>query len=246
MRVDWSQLKAFVDSRKLSIQYVELNNLYWLKAYDGPFMLETSVYKKSPADDPSDQKDFEDNYLADANKTYTDGDNSALTRTKMATAGWTYQARFIEFTTCLLSSVKNDKPDDTAWNDANIKFYDDLDTELTVQGDLDTDCVKTVFEFEPLYNMEIIGGSIKANPTPTNDLYLWVVAVPDIPEGSGGSKNMINQLNLKMTPEHSIDGRTPKRMNYDAIYHTNKFHLTFRHNAGAQYKIMFEVEHFKL
>jgi hypothetical protein len=246
MLVDWGAFKAFVDARSLSVQWIELQNKYWLKAFDGPFHLETAIFKKGTADDPSDQKDFEDNYKTAGNTTYTDGDNASLQRTKMATAGWTYQARFMEFTTSLLTSIKNDDVDATDHGDATIKFYDDQDVELTVQGDLDTDCVKTVFCFEPIYHMELIGGSIKASPTPTNDVYMWCIAVPDLTQAQGGSKNMINQLNLKIKPEMSIDGRTPKRMNYDAVYHTNKLCKTFKHNAGDQCKIMVEIEHFKL
>lgn len=68
MRVGWTELKAFVDARSVSIQYVVIADKYWLKAFDGPFCLETALYKKTTADDPSDQKDFEDNYIATANR----------------------------------------------------------------------------------------------------------------------------------------------------------------------------------
>jgi len=246
MIVDWTTFKAFVDDRDLSIQYVLINATYWLKAFDGPFNVETTIYKKTTADDPSDQKDFEDNYQANANRTFTDGEGSLLNRTKMASAGWTYQARFMEFTTSTLASVLNEKENGTDWADATIKFYDNVDAELTVQGDLDTDCVKTVFDFEPVYDMEIIGGNVTASPAPTNDMRLWVIAVPDIAVEYGGSKNMVNQLNLKKKSSHDIDGRTPKRMNYDATYHTNKLRIIIKHSAGAKESVMMEVEHFKL
>jgi len=246
MLVDWATLKSVVDARSLSIQYVLVSDTYWIKAFDGPFSLETTIHKKTTPDVGGDQEDFEDNYISTSNKTYTDGDGSSLLRTKMATAGWTYQARFIEFETSKLSSVKNEMDDGTDYADATIKFYNASDVELTDQPTIDTDCVKTVFCFEPVYDMEVIGGSTTASPTPTNDVYLWLIGVPDVPANLGGSKVMINQLNLKINPTFEVDGRTPKRMNYDATYHTSKLCSVIKHNAGDQCKIMMEVEHFKL
>jgi hypothetical protein len=78
MRVDWTELKAFVDERKLSIQYVTIGNKYWLKAFDGPFDLETTIHKADTAPDPSDQKDFEDNYLPTANRKMNSVDVSGV------------------------------------------------------------------------------------------------------------------------------------------------------------------------
>ena len=84
MIVDWTTFKEFVDDRSLSIQYVTVNDTYWLKAFDGPFNVETTIYKKTSAPDPSDQKDFEDNYQGNANKTLSspkDIDNRSIIHT---------------------------------------------------------------------------------------------------------------------------------------------------------------------
>jgi hypothetical protein len=40
MEVNWSEFKKFIDDRKLSVQYVELNGNYHLKAFDGYFNLD--------------------------------------------------------------------------------------------------------------------------------------------------------------------------------------------------------------
>ena len=245
MKVDWATLKAFVDDRNVSIQYALIGDTYWLKAFDGPFYLETTIYKKTTPDVGGEQEDFEDNYEASANVTFTDGEGSALSRTKMASSGWTYQGRFMEFVTSTLASVVNNNVDGSAIGDATIKFYDNIDTELTVQGTIDTDCVKTVFDFEPAYDMEVIGGGVIAAATPAADCFVWVIGVPDVAAEYGGSKVMINQLNLKKKQTHDIDGRTPKRMNYDVTYHTSKLRIVLKHAAGAKECIMMEVEHFK-
>jgi hypothetical protein len=60
----WAEFKAFVDARVLSIQWVELNNTYYMTAIDGPFNFRCSVYK----DDGADQLEFEGSYKDLGNK----------------------------------------------------------------------------------------------------------------------------------------------------------------------------------
>lgn len=66
--VTWADFKNFVDTRKVSIQWIETVNSYVLRAMDGPFILGVTLDKDIPTPDPSDQKDFEDNYKANSNK----------------------------------------------------------------------------------------------------------------------------------------------------------------------------------
>jgi hypothetical protein len=70
--VDWTTLKAFVQSRKLSIQYVETDDKYYLWAYDGPFGLETAISK----DDADAGTDFVNNFKAKGNKSFSDGEGN--------------------------------------------------------------------------------------------------------------------------------------------------------------------------
>lgn len=62
----WAELKSFVDTRGLSIQYVDINNRYWLFAFDGPFSVSCSILKKAEPDE--DQTAFEASYKAAGNK----------------------------------------------------------------------------------------------------------------------------------------------------------------------------------
>lgn len=64
MRVNWTELKKFVDDRGLSIQWVDANDKYYLKAYDANFSLSLAINK----DGNPDQTDFENNYKANGNK----------------------------------------------------------------------------------------------------------------------------------------------------------------------------------
>lgn len=179
----------------------------------------------------------------------TDTDQSMIVRVKAAKAGWTYHLCGVELETSVLSSIYHKDADGNDYNEATIKFYDSDDVELTVQGDLDTDCVKTVIDFEPTYDYEIIGGTVKSDVAITTDYRIWVVAVPDLTVAQGGSKVMVDNINLRyIDPNNGVeaDGRASKYMTYDATYHTNKLRLVIKHPAGGKEKIMIAYEMYKV
>lgn len=60
IETDWTTLKNFVTSRKLSLQYLNINSNYYLYAFDGVFSLSTIIPQETPAG--ADQTDFENNY----------------------------------------------------------------------------------------------------------------------------------------------------------------------------------------
>jgi hypothetical protein len=66
MEVTWSVFKSFVSSRSLSVQYVDTNDTYYMKAFDGLFMLSCNLYKL--AEDTTEVADFETNFKALGNK----------------------------------------------------------------------------------------------------------------------------------------------------------------------------------
>lgn len=66
MKVYWQTIKDFVDARKLSIQWIDVDNKYYMKAIDGPFSLDCEL-DKNPSD-TTDLLDFETNYKPLGNK----------------------------------------------------------------------------------------------------------------------------------------------------------------------------------
>ena len=83
---------------------------------------------------------------------------------------------------------------------------------------------------------------------PTTNVRLWCIGVPDLTEVQGGTKVMINGLNMKFVADHQqivIDGRTSKHMTYDATYHTNKIRMVVKHDAGSKFEFELIWEHFK-
>jgi len=179
----------------------------------------------------------------------TDTDNSPIVRLKAAQTGWTYHLTAPEFITSTIASLhhKNVAGDDL--NECVVKYYDTNDVELTTQGSCDTDCVKTVFHFEPTWNYEIIGGTLKTISAVAENVRCWVIAVPDVPAIYGGSKVMIQGVNLKfIDPNNGIeaDGRVTKFMAYNATYHTNKIQLIIKHPAGHKEDLMMAFEVYRI
>lgn len=68
IKVNWSDFKSFVDAKSISIQWFAFSNKYELRALDGPFIVSCQIDKQETAPNPSDQKDFEDNYKAAGNQ----------------------------------------------------------------------------------------------------------------------------------------------------------------------------------
>ena len=249
MNVDWSTFKAFVTARSVSIQYVLVADTYWLKAFDGPFELSTTIFKHTTPPVGGEQEEFETNFIPISNTSYTDGEGSLLNKLKMAPKGWTYQLRNIGLKTSTINSLANDDHEGNDLGGVTLKFYDNVDAEITVQGTADTDCVKTVLDIEPAYTYEVIGGWLSVHENITDDIRLYVVGAPDVPEYLGGSKLMIANLNARyIDPSERIllDGRTTKRMTYDAVYHTSKLRLILLHAAGIAKDFQISLEIFKL
>lgn len=244
--VTWTFIKAQSDTRRIPLQYTETSNVYEIYLFDGSFHLHCTLDKNST--DTTDLDDFETNYKSIANVTTTDQDGSIIVRSKAAKKGWTYHLSGIEFETSVLSSIVHNNVDGNALSCATIKLYDNTDTEITTQASANLNCVKTVIEFEPTYDYEIIGGTIKTVSNTIGDYRIWVVAVPDLTPAQGGSKVMVENLNLKFVdPNNGVqaDGRASKLMTYNATYHTNKLQLTVKHPAGGKEKMLLALELFR-
>lgn len=188
------------------------------------------------------------NWLLGIDSTPKDTDGSPLTRGKVTQTGWSYQLHSVEFKTSQLDSIYAKDASGTSWGHTTIKCYNDETTESSNQTDADSNCVKTVIDWEPTYDYEIIGGLFKQKAVPTNPIRLWVIAVPDISAGSGGSKLFVAGVNLQFIGLEDgirVDGRATKRLAYNATYHTNKMRMILRHNAGDKHDLNMIFEIFK-
>lgn len=248
INVSWEEIKNFIASKSLSIQYLELGDIYHIFAFDNYFSLTCKISKSTPASE--DQIDFENNFKSIANKNLyqNDDDGAQIVRLKAAKKGWSFWAIPIEFTTSTIGGTlyaKVSNGSNIPW--INCKIYNDQDQEITDPGLLNANlatCVKTVIDFEPTFDFEIIGGALRINSNPSQDIRLWIVGAPDIPPQFGGSKEFASGVNLKfLAPDSSfdIDGRVTKFLKYDPITHQGKMRMILKHPAGSQINIQIIV-----
>jgi hypothetical protein len=195
------------------------------------------------------------NFLKDGDMSPRDSDGSPLQRTKITTTGWHYQLHGVEFETSKLDSIQSKKVDNSEYGFTTVKFYKLVNgAEVQIIGDdlnqtyLDSNCVKTVIDWEATHDLEIIGGLLRQQAVPTEDIRLWVVGVPDVSEAYGGSKPFavnINLMYIGLEDGVRVDGRAPKYLAYNATYHTTKLRLILRHSAGFNHKLHMIFELFK-
>lgn len=244
--LDWVDFKEQINIVQ-KLRYIEKETFYNIYYKDDVCIFETSVLKDSGAD----QTDFETNFKSLANlnsELPTDSDGSPLQRVKITTTGWSYQLHGVEFKTSQLDSIVSKKSNGVDFGFSTIKCYDSDNIELTTQGECDTVSVKTVLDWEPTHDYEIVGGMLKQQSIPGSNVRLWVVGAPDVSEGYGGGKCFVTNVNLSFIGIEEgvrVDGRAPKYLSYDATYHTNKLRLIFTHNAGLKHPMHMIFEIFK-
>jgi hypothetical protein len=180
-----------------------------------------------------------------------DVDGSPLYRMKITKTGWHYQVHSMEFTTSKLNSVYDKNSAETSFGFHTLKFYKADGSEITsgVQADLDAYCVKTIIDWEPAFDVELIGGTLYQSAIPTTNIRMWVTALPDIPVAYGGSVPFVTGgLNLKLMELGrvlDIDGKTPKLLPYSATNHTNKMRIILTHDAGVQHDLLMMYKLFR-
>jgi hypothetical protein len=176
-----------------------------------------------------------------------DTDGAQLSRVKVAPTGWNFNYRMIEVQLATVGGLINNDLNGNPVGDATISLYDASGTLIT-NPSLQGNCVKTVLDIEPPYNICVAGGCLRMDTQPTSDVFLNVIAVPDIPAVYGGSKNFIQNVNLSYIDGSvglDADGRAAKLLNYSATLHTNKFRFQFTHTAGYQFWCAILMEIYK-
>lgn len=234
IRVTWPELKNIIDSKGLFPQHIETANYYIVYAVDGAFTLETKLDRTT---ENADVTQFETSYKARSNTPLWqyDTDGAQIVRNKAAKKGWTFGSLPFEFETARLSDSLFSQ--DSLGNNRTfitLKAYNALNQEVTDPADYAT-ITKTVVDFEPPYDYEIIGGDLRTLTSIDQDIRLWIVAAPDIPAPTG-SKEMGGGINLKyLSPGNvwSVDGRVTKYATYNPVYHTSKIRLVFKYPAGC-------------
>lgn len=248
-KTSYQAIKNFATSFGLHMKWIEEESSYFITLTDKDVTYHTILSKDIPS---SDLTDFETNVKPNpqAPLEQVDSDGAALVRVKAAKRGWTFGAIPIEFKTAEIGSLYSKHVDGTNRPGISLKFFNSQNQEITSEGLLEINestIIKTVVDFEPAYDYEIIGGTLRIDQdiTSAQDCRLWIIAVPDVPANLGGSKEMTGGINLKyLTPNNElhVDGRVAKAMIYNPILKTNKLRFIFEHTAGLKVPIQIVIE----
>lgn len=249
INLSWATFKSQLTAG-LTFRYIDIDDNYHVFAVDGLVHYVCVI----PKDSGPDQTDFETNYKNSAYSSFSqfDTDGAEIVRIKAAKKGWSFWAVPVEITTSTLATMycKDSAGTDISW--VNCKIYNGSNVEITTPGLLDVNlgtCVKTVVDFEPTFDFEIIGGALRINSNPTQDVRLWIVGAPDIPAIYGGSKEFASGINLKfLAPDSSfeIDGRVTKFLSYNATTHQGKMRIILKHPAGLQVNMQIVIHIYRL
>lgn len=251
MKLIWSDFKTIIDAKSIAIQVDSRPVVYYLKSFDGPMLYETSVLK----DGGADQTEFEADYLPTANgvasKTevrQSDPDTLGLSMTpKWAPQGWSQVYHEIEFKTSQLNAIHDKSVSNVDNGYTTAKFYNAAGTELTVQGDLDTDCVMTVIDFMPTHDYAIKSGQVAQITSPTTPVYLWALA-PLSELGMDDKVFCDGGINLEFVDSKNLvglDGTAATMLPYMGGIGANKIRFIIRHDAGLKHRIQAILEYYK-
>jgi len=268
----WTNWKTIHSLKVFAYQHEDDGTVHTVWGYDGPEAHITTIWKGdvpqavidsgySQSQNDTDKADFTTNFLAGANRTIEtrDSDSSTIVKTKTTKGGWHYEPRFIEFWSSTHNSLHNKKADAfTDYTDGVLKFFkangdqlvkgaEELDADFQIR--LDTDCVKTVMDWQPTYDMDIRAGRFLMGVKPTTPAYAYAMVAPDIPAAYGGSvPHVTGGAPLHMLADYSVivfEGITVKNVLYDPIYNSNKFRIIITHTAGVKINMAVAFEHYK-
>lgn len=261
----WTTWKAVYATKGSPFQYDEDATVYTIWTYDSNEAHVCNIWKGllpdgitasySQAQNDTDKTDFETNFksLGNLPLSQLDVDGATIVRMKAAKKGWSFWAVPIEITTSTLQgSLYAKTSTGTDIPGLTCKIYDASNAEITVAGLLNANlntCVKAIIDFEPQFDYEIIGGALRVNANPSQDVRLWIVGAPDIPAIYGGSKEFASGINLKfLAPDSSfdIDGRVTKYLTYNPATHQGKLRLILTHPAGLALNLQFVVHLYRL
>lgn len=175
----------------------------------------------------------------------TDENGRILIRQVAAAAGWKAQFQSIRISTATSNGVHNKNK---AGADLGFCTYTMYDAENAVTTD-PTIATKTIVTWEPTHNMEIVGGRLFQKTSPTTDVWLYVTAAAHIPAQYGGSiafaEGGINLTDVSDGGKVDFDGRVSKFIAYDPTYHSGRFEILLKHDAGVQHTFSIVFDLFK-
>jgi len=262
----WRTLKALLSSKNMLLQFTEDTAVYNLFALDGILQFTATIWKGtvpdgiigggySQAQNDTDKSDFETNFKAAANKSVSvrAADGRDTVRITTANKGTIYKLRTFSFYTADITKLHNMDPRQgllgagATYGDITYNLYDVNGNNTNATPAL---AVRTVVDWEPTYNYEVIGGHLDIPAAirggVTDSWYFSVIGLPDVPAASGGNVDFLSEVNLEAdgTGRVVLDGRSTTYLTYSATNHTNKIRCIVKHPVGTSQRFQVAIEIF--
>ena len=237
-KVSWSEIKSLVDAGTLHLKHLENDRLYNVMGFDDTFYISCIILK----DGGADQLDFENNYKSNSNKKLkpvdTDTGMPSISTRKLP-ADWYPEFREIELETCKMNSIHDKDKNDIDLGQHSIKFYDVNDVELTTQSSIDTDCVRTMVNFDPGEVWAIRGAYTRQIVVPTTPIYVWMDFKLDMTHLVPGLfvRNPYANGGLNMEFQNAYESVGDEGENYSFFNQGDGIEWTIRHDAGLKHRI---------
>jgi hypothetical protein len=180
-----------------------------------------------------------------------DKDGNPIYKNVIAENSMMFKPRVFDFYTGKYNSLCNKSSDLIDLGDAELKFFDDSQTELTkgenesdieFQARLDTDCEFTWLIYTPSKRYAIKSGEVRYSGSILGECDLWVEVAPHIPKAYGGSVPFIDGgLPLDFYNEREpiiIDGANCAMIDLDTTYYSHKLGVKVEHEPGNNIGIL--------
>ena len=248
----WPEFRKWLDGSYAALRYtwVDEGMAYQVAAPDGLITRVCSFNKGA------DAEDFEANWKTNAAITQTTPDGRLDVRITAANKGRIFKLRVISFYTATAA------PGPRSRNPINCQDYGDVSVTLqkwdAEQGAMvasePADATKTIIDWDPLYEYEIIGGWLDIPPDllggGTDQWYLGCIALPDY-AAYGMAIDYVSELNLEAVSSNRIrsDGRATSGLAPTVVnginYHTNRLRWIVLHPAGVAKRMQIYLETFQ-
>lgn len=238
----WSQFKTLVDSKSLTIQFLEHSGRYDLSVIDGSYQIRYPLAKNGGAD----QIDFETNYKVIANKKLEsrDPDGASVVNPKLATQGRNYQSLFAS---SVLGKYAGIISKDISNADSGLfiqKIYDAEEIEITDSTN-EGNAILTTIEWKPTHSYDIQGFCVYQANQPASDIFLNAIQAHNIPLELGGTKVVIQGYNLRLGPfgNRGVNwvGDSTTTVEYDPNYLSHESILKIYHPTNTSHEILIEI-----
>lgn len=161
---------------------------------------------------------------------------SWLDEATIESGGWYFQPHYIEFKTSQLDSLINIDQTETDLGFLTANFYKENGDEITTQVNADLFCKKSVFKWQPTYDIALRGATLFQANQPASDIRMFRKQSP----AEVNRVMAIGGINLALLGNETSlisDLKFPIVVPYVAGHDYNAFEFTLLHGTAVKHRV---------